>query len=146
MVFRTAFHMVIYHQIVDFSIDTRHREASSSFSIAQQKGTEGNTNFVESLLGETDVNHVLTSHPQWPASSKASRRNLCAMTFFLSMSLSLCLVKFGHCHGTKEKPITGFDFVSTRPNHWRTCKRCTWLHFAPIRMSPCVTDNDPLTK
>ena len=26
------------------------------------------------------------------------------------------------------------------------CKRCTWLHVASIRMSPWMTDDDPLTK
>ena len=26
------------------------------------------------------------------------------------------------------------------------CKRCTWLHVASMRMSPWVTDDDPLTK
>ena len=46
----------------------------------------------------------------------------------------------------RESPSTGFDFESTRSNHGKTCKRCTWLHVAPIRMSPWMTDDDPLTK
>ena len=45
-----------------------------------------------------------------------------------------------------ESPSTGFDFGSTRSNHGKTCKRCTRLHVAPIRMSPWMTDDDPLTK
>ena len=27
-----------------------------------------------------------------------------------------------------------------------TCKLCTWLYFAPIKKSPCVTDDNSLTK
>ena len=47
------------HTAMDFSLvskreSSRHREASSSFSITQQKGTESNTNFIEMHLGETD--------------------------------------------------------------------------------------------
>ena len=46
----------------------------------------------------------------------------------------------------RESPSTGFDFESTRSNNGKTCKRCIWLHVAPIRMSPWMTDDDPLTK
>ena len=46
----------------------------------------------------------------------------------------------------RESPSTGFDFESTRSKHGKTCKGCIWLHVAPIRMSPWMTDDDPLTK
>ena len=35
---------------------------------------------------------------------------------------------------------------SIRSNHGKTSKCCIWLHVAPIRMSPWITDDDPLTK
>ena len=35
---------------------------------------------------------------------------------------------------------------SIRLNHWKTSKRCIWLHVVPIRMSRWMTDDDPLTK
>ena len=35
---------------------------------------------------------------------------------------------------------------SIRSNHGKTSKRCIWLHVVPIRMSPWMTDDDPLTK
>ena len=41
----------------------------------------------------------------------------------------------GPSSGPRESPSTGFDFEPTRSNHGKTCKRCTWLHVAPIRMS-----------
>ena len=34
---------------------------------------------------------------------------------------------------------------SIRLNHGKTSKRCIWLHVVPIRMSPWMTDDDPLT-
>ena len=35
---------------------------------------------------------------------------------------------------------------SIRSNRWKTSERCVWLHVVPIRMSPWMTDDDPLTK
>ena len=35
---------------------------------------------------------------------------------------------------------------SIRSNHWKTSKRCIWLHVAPIRMSPWMTDDDPIDR
>ena len=44
-----------------------------------------------------------------------------------------------------RKSNTEFDFVP-HCQTFGTCKLCAWLYFVPIKKSPCVTDDNSLTK
>ena len=48
--------------------------------------------------------------------------------------------------GPSSCPRESPTLFSIRSNHGKTSKRCIWLHVVPIRMSPWMTDDDPLIK
>ena len=73
---------------------------------------------------------ALSPSELWSQSSKERPREASRIDILRSIQLS------------PGKP----DTIFLRSNHGKTSKRCIWLHVVPIRMSPWMTDDDPLTK
>ena len=83
----------------------------------------------------SSANNVLAQEPSIrPSSGRRARRRDAGKAKESTFS--------GPSSCPRESPTQ----LSIRTNHGKTSGRCIWLHVVPIRMSPWMTDDDPLTK